>query len=156
MSGSVFYIDGEVRDSELDVQRGVSNHRIMEYLQHARHAYFRARGFDLVRLLEDQVDPVLRESRVKYLSFLTHADAYRVTVAPVRAGVQIHFLCAIFRKPDMKLCVKAIMSVVVSKDGQISRDNILEVDEGPQGRLFQPTYADIPDTWAAYVPQPVA
>lgn len=147
MGGDMFFIDGLVRDSELDSQGGVANDRIMEYLQHARHEYFRTKGFSLKQLIADQVDPVLRESHIRYLTSLEHGDHYRVTVVPVRAGVKLHFLCGIFRLSDMALCVKAIMTVVVSKAGQLTRDNILGVDEGPGGRSYEPSFKDIPDRW---------
>jgi YbgC/YbaW family acyl-CoA thioester hydrolase len=148
MNNNVFFVDGLVRDSEVDGQGGVSNAHLMEYFQHARHEYFRQKGFSLKRFIEDKIDPVLVEASLKFVQFLTHGDEYRLVVHPVRAGFKYHFLGAIFRLPDMKLCAKSVMTVVVSQDGAVSRENLLMVDEGDLGKEGAPSFKDLPNTFA--------
>ena len=148
MTKDLFFVDGRVRDSEVDGQGGVSNANLMEYLQHARHEYFRQRGFSLKRFIDEKIDPVLVEASLKFSQFLTHGDEYRIAIHPVRSGFKYYFLGAIFRLPDLKLCSKSVMTVVVSQDGAVSRDNILMVDESEFGKDWTPTFKDLPNTFA--------
>jgi acyl-CoA thioester hydrolase len=67
-----------VRDYECDVQGIVNNSVYLNYLEHARHKYLKSYGIDFVELSKADIDLVVIEIHIKYLSSLTFDDDFYV------------------------------------------------------------------------------
>jgi acyl-CoA thioester hydrolase len=120
MTDIVFSHTDKVRDSEVDMHRGVNNSIYLQYLQHARHEYLRAAGVDI-----DVYVPVVMEAHIKYQAFLTANDTYRVDIRVRRDKLTWHFLSDIANVATGKAAVSSDLHVVFFKDRRPSRDNIL-------------------------------
>ena len=122
MDSIIFSHLDKVRDSEVDIHRGVNNSIYLQYLQHARHEYLRASGIDI-----DLYVPVVMEAHVYYKAFLTANDTYRVDVRITREKLIYHFLADIWNVRKSKLSVSSDIHIVFFKDQMPCRQNILGI-----------------------------
>lgn len=122
MSEVLYSREDKVRDSEVDMHQGVNNSIYLQYLQHARHEFLRARGVDI-----DVHVPVVMEAHVKYLAFLTANDRYRVDIRVTRDKLTWHFLSDIINLGTGKTAVSSDLHVVFFKDRRPSRDSVLDL-----------------------------
>jgi len=118
----VFSHTDKVRDSEVDMHRGVNNAVYLQYLQHARHEFLRAAGIDI-----DVYVPVVMEAHVRYKAFLTANDTYRVDIRVLRDKLTYHFLADIVNVGTGKLSVSSDLHIVFFKDFFPCRENILRL-----------------------------
>ncbi|MDE7154210.1 MAG: acyl-CoA thioesterase [Muribaculaceae bacterium] len=124
----VFSTDIEVRDYELDAEGIVNNANYLHYLEHTRHMFCQKVGFPFSQMREQGIDPVLRKVEIEYLVALLSGDVMTSCLYMERKGPRFIFHQDIFRKTDMQPVVKSLVTVVMLKDGAISRgDEIAEV-----------------------------
>lgn len=122
MSEVLYSREDKVRDSEVDMHQGVNNSIYLQYLQHARHEFLRARGVAI-----DIHVPVVMEAHVKYQAFLTANDRYRVDIRVTRDKLTWHFLSDIVNLATGKTAVSSDLHVVFFKDRRPSRDVVLDL-----------------------------
>ncbi|ALA25078.1 hypothetical protein AVI51_03205 [Piscirickettsia salmonis] len=80
MTVSLFIWQSEVKDSELDAQAIVNNAVYFTYLEHTRHKYFKAKGFDFIKFHEQGIDLVLTHSDIYYKNSLRSSDEFTVSL----------------------------------------------------------------------------
>ncbi len=124
MTDILFSHTDKVRDSEVDMHRGVNNSIYLQYLQHARHEFLRAAGVDI-----DVYVPVVMEAHIKYQAFLTANDTYRVDIRVTRDNLTWHFLSDIVNLGTGKVAVSSDLHVVFFKDKRPSRDAVLTLSD---------------------------
>src|SRR5665647_165059 len=100
-----------VRDYECDLQGVVNNAVYQNYLEHARHEYLKSLGIDFAALATQGINLVVTRVEIDYKTSLTSGDAFIVEVKMERASpVRITFHQTIFRQPDHKLIIKALVT----------------------------------------------
>ena len=107
----MFEIELAVRDYECDLQGVVNNAVYQNYLEHARHEYLKSIGIDFAALTAQGVNLVVTRVEIDYKASLTSGDHLLVQVVPVRVSpVRVGFRQDIFRLPDRKLMVRALVT----------------------------------------------
>ena len=100
-----FSIDGEVRDSELDLQGIVNNANYFIFFAHARHKHLKVLGIDFAKTHDEGHDLVLAEATIKYRTPLRTGDEYKVTSKLVPQGkIRAIMEQEVIRKSDGKVC----------------------------------------------------
>ncbi len=117
----IFGTEIDVRDYELDAEGIVNNANYLHYLEHTRHEFCRMAGFTFSQMRESGIDPVLRKVEIEYLVPLRSGDVMQSFINMERKGPRFIFHQDIFRKSDGQPVVKALVTVVMLKDGSISK-----------------------------------
>jgi len=108
MSEQSFKLDLEVRDYECDMEGIVNNAVYMNYLEHARHAFLKHKGFDFAALIQKDIHLVVIRIEADYLYPLRSGDRFYVTASMERISkLRFGFLQNIFRLSDDKSILKA-------------------------------------------------
>ena len=108
MSEQSFKVDLEVRDYECDMEGIVNNAVYMNYLEHARHAFLKHKGFDFAALIQKDIHLVVIRIEADYLYPLRSSDRFYVTASMERISkLRFGFLQNIFRLSDDKSILKA-------------------------------------------------
>ena len=120
MSNQLFKIDLEVRDYECDMEGIVNNAVYMNYLEHARHAFLKHKGFDFAALTQKGIHLVVIRVEADYLYPLRSGDACFVTANVDRISkLRFGFLQDIFRSQDSKPVLKAkVIGTSLNADGK--------------------------------------
>ncbi len=111
----------KVRDYETDSQGIVNNANYLHYLELARHEMCEARGTSFRAMHEAGLDPVVRKIEIEYHHSLTMGDTVRATVSVVRQGARFNFVQHLYNLATGQLSASATVTVVVLKDGRLSR-----------------------------------
>lgn len=118
----------DVRDYELDAEGIVNNANYLHYLEHTRHEFCKIAGFTFAQMRENGIDPVLRKVEIEYLTPLKSGDTMESFINMERKGPRFIFHQDIFRKSDGQPVVKALVTVVMLKNGKLSKgDEVAEV-----------------------------
>lgn len=80
MSQPAFFHEMSVRDYECDLQGIVNNAVYQNYLEHARHVYFRQFGIDFAEITARGIYLVVIRAELDYRWPLRSGDAFRVSV----------------------------------------------------------------------------
>lgn len=108
MSNEIFKYEFEVRDYECDIEAIVNNAVYMNYLEHARHAFLKHKGFNFAELTRRGIQLVVIRIEADYLFPLRSGDQFYVTVQTERISkLRFGFLQNIYRLPDDKPILKA-------------------------------------------------
>ena len=108
MSDQPIKIEMEVRDYECDIEGIVNNAVYLNYLEHARHAYIKQKGFTFAALTQKGIHLVVTRVETDYLYPLRSGDKFYVTASLERVSkLRFGFLQDIFRLPDEKPILKA-------------------------------------------------
>jgi len=120
MSEQLFKLDFEVRDYECDMEGIVNNAVYMNYLEHARHAFLKHKGFDFAALTQKGIHLVVIRVEADYLYPLRSGDAFFVTANVDRISkLRFGFLQDIFRSQDSKSVLKAkVIGTSLNADGK--------------------------------------
>ena len=120
MSEQLFKLDFEVRDYECDLEGIVNNAVYLNYLEHARHAFLKHKGFDFAALTQKDIHLVVIRIEADYLYPLRSSDQFYVTVVTERISkLRFGFLQNIFRLPDDKPILKAkVIGTSLTADGR--------------------------------------
>ena len=117
----------DVRDYELDAEGIVNNANYLHYLEHTRHEFCKIAGFTFAQMRENGIDPVLRKVEIEYLTPLKSGDTMESFINMERKGPRFIFPQDIFRKSDGQPVVKALVTVVMLKNGKLSKgDEVAE------------------------------
>ena len=132
MSEQFFKLDFEVRDYECDMEGIVNNAVYMNYLEHARHAYLKHKGFDFATLTQKGIHLVVIRTEADYLYPLRSGDAFFVTAKVERISkLRFGFLQDIFRSQADKQILKAkVIGTSLNAEGKPAYFEEIE-------RLFQ-------------------
>ena len=111
MEDNGFRLEMAVRDYECDLQGVVNNAVYQNYLEHARHEYLKTLGIDFAALAAQGINLVVTRVEIDYKTSLSSGDAFVVEVKMERASpVRIVFAQTIYRQPDHKLIIKALVT----------------------------------------------
>ncbi len=112
-------VEFTVRDYECDIQGVVNNANYQHYLEHARHQLLLAKGISFSQLHEEGLDLIITRVEIDYKYPLRSQDKFVVRTNLLRKGhVRIVFYQDIFRLPDEKIIVKAVITGAATKQGR--------------------------------------
>lgn len=117
-------MDMEVRDYELDCEQIVNNANYLHYMEHTRHKFCQAAGVSFVDLHNSGYDAVVRKSEVEYISPLRGGETFVSCLRMERRGPRFIFHQDLIR-PNGEFIVQGTVTVVVLKDGKLSRGDEL-------------------------------
>ncbi|MBV6451884.1 MAG: hypothetical protein MHPDNHAH_02631 [Anaerolineales bacterium] len=115
-----FNVEMEVRDYECDIEGIVNNAVYLNYLEHARHKFIQAKGFNFHNLTQKGIHLVAIRVEADYLLPLRSGDTFIVTASLERIS-KLRFCMTqeIFRKPDQKPVMKAKVFIAsLNADGR--------------------------------------
>ena len=111
MEQGSFTLEMAVRDYECDLQGVVNNAVYQNYLEHARHEYFKTIGIDFAALAAQGINLVVTRVEIDYKTSLVSGDRFVVEVRLERISpVRIGFRQDMYRLPDRKVVVKALVT----------------------------------------------
>lgn len=125
-----FRTEIKVRDYEVDVQGIVNNARYLHYLEHTRHEFCDWIGCSFARMHKDGNEPVLRRAELDYLTPLTLGDTMVSCLNITRKGPRYIFYQDLY-KPDGTAVLRAIVTIVIIRDGHATRGDELADVFGP-------------------------
>jgi acyl-CoA thioester hydrolase len=113
-------IEMEVRDYECDMEGIVNNAVYMNYLEHARHAYLKQKGFTFAALTQKCIYLVVIRIEADYLYPLRSGDTFYVTASAEKISkIRFGFTQEIFRVEDNRPILKAkVIGTSLNADGQ--------------------------------------
>ncbi len=114
-----FEVEMKVRDYECDLQGIVNNSVYQNYLEHARHEFLQANHVSFAALHDQGIDAVVARVNIAYKTPLRPGDNFIVKLRAVKEGFKYVFHQAIYRKQDMKLCIRAKIDTVVVVNGEL-------------------------------------
>lgn len=124
-----FVLEMDVRDYELDCEQIVNNANYLHYMEHTRHRFCIAAGMPFTEMHAKGIDPVVRKIEIEYISSLRSGDTFKSCLFMERQGPRYIFYQDII-KPDGNICASAVITVVILKDGKLTRgDEIAAVFE---------------------------
>ena len=107
----------EVRDYECDLQGVVNNAVYMNYLEHARHEFLKARGVDFAEVTRRGIHLVVVRAELDFRASLTSGDAFTVRTRFERDGrLKIIFCQQIVRGSDGKVMLDARITATALND----------------------------------------
>lgn len=117
-----------VRDYECDLQAVVNNANYQHYLEHARHEFLISRGISFIDLHKEGIDLTVTRVEIDYKYPLRSRDRFIVNTFIKRDGnVRLAFHQDIYRIPDDKLIVKAVVTGVSTRNGKpVSPEPLIE------------------------------
>ena len=109
----------KVRDYECDLQGIVNNSVYQNSLEHTRHEFLLSRGVSFSDLHAQGIDAVVARVQIAYKNSLRPKDMFASKLYVKKEGVKYVFYQDIYRLPDNKLCIKAKIESVVTRDGKL-------------------------------------
>jgi acyl-CoA thioester hydrolase len=127
-----YSLEFAVRDYECDLQGIVNNANYQHYLEHTRHEFLVSKGVSFADLHEQGLDLIVTRVVIDYKFPLRSRDRFVVKLNVRREGnVRLIFEQEIFRLPDEKLIVKAVVTGISSKNGRpVSPESVIRMLEG--------------------------
>lgn len=119
-----FIMDMEVRDYELDCEQIVNNANYLHYMEHTRHRFCTDAGLSFIQMHNLGIDAVVRKIEVEYKTSLRGGDTFISCLRLERKGPRFIFHQDIIRS-DGEMCAEGVVTVVVLKDGKLSRGDEL-------------------------------
>ena len=119
-----FIMDMEVRDYELDCEQIVNNANYLHYMEHTRHKFCADAGLSFIEMHNQGIDAVVRKIEVEYKSSLKGGDTFISCLRLERKGPRFRFHQDIM-KSNGEICAEGLVTVVVLKDGKLSRGDEL-------------------------------
>ena len=109
----------KVRDYECDIQGVVNNANYQHYLEHTRHEFLTSTGVSFSRLHEEGIDPVVARLTMAFKTPLRSGDEFVSKLYMKKEGIKYVFYQDIFRLPDMKCAMKAVVETVCLVNGRL-------------------------------------
>ena len=119
-----FIMDMEVRDYELDCEQIVNNANYLHYMEHTRHKFCMDAGLSFIEMHNQGIDAVVRKIEVEYKTSLRGGDRFISCLRLERRGPRFIFHQDII-KSNGEVCAEGIVTVVVLKNGKLSRGDEL-------------------------------
>ena len=117
-------MDMEVRDYELDCEQIVNNANYLHYMEHTRHKFCSDVGLSFIDMHNAGMDVVVRKIEIEYMTSLKGGDTFMSCQRLERKGARFIFHQDIL-KHNGEMCATAVVTVVVLKDGKLSRGDEL-------------------------------
>lgn len=114
----------EVRDYELDCEQIVNNANYLHYMEHTRHKFCQDVGVPFIKMHNEGIDAVVRKIEIEYHTSLRGGDTFLSCIRLERNGPKFIFYQDIL-KHNGKLVTSAVVTIVVLKDGKLSRGDFL-------------------------------
>lgn len=121
----IFEHTDKVRDYECDIQGIVNNANYQHYLEHARHEFLLSKNISFADLHEQGIDCVVSGIEMRFKTPLRSRDEYVVCINFKKEGIRYIFLQDIYRRSDMKLCLKGKVEAVCVINGKLGDTDIL-------------------------------
>jgi Predicted thioesterase len=121
MADNIYTLEMKVRDYECDMQGVVNNAVYQNYLEHTRHEALLSLGVSFSDWTEKGIFPMVAKAEIEYKSPLKSGEEFLSQLYIIREGVRYCFHQNILRKKDNKLCVKAIIHIIVVQNGKLTR-----------------------------------
>lgn len=119
-----FIMDMEVRDYKLDCEQIVNNANYLHYMEHTRHKFCMDAGLSFIEMHNQGIDAVVRKIEVEYKTSLRGGDSFISCLRLERRGPRFIFHQDII-KSNGEVCAEGIVTVVVLKNGKLSRGDEL-------------------------------
>ena len=119
-----FIMDMEVRDYELDCEQIVNNANYLHYMEHTRHKFCMDAGLSFIEMHNQGIDAVVRKIEVEYKTSLRGGDSFISCLRLERRGPRFIFHQDIIES-NGEVCAEGIVTVVVLKNGKLSRGDEL-------------------------------
>lgn len=119
-----FIMDMEVRDYELDCEQIVNNANYLHYMEHARHKFCKDAGLSFIEMHNQGIDAVVRKIEVEYKVSLRGGDSFLSCLRLERKGARFIFHQDII-KSNGEVCAEGVVTVVVLKNGKLTRGDEL-------------------------------
>ena len=119
-----FIMDMEVRDYELDCEQIVNNANYLHYMEHTRHKFCCDAGLSFIEMHNQGIDAVVRKIEVEYKTSLKGGDTFISCLRLERRGPRFIFHQDII-KSNGEVCAEGVVTVVVLRDGKLSRGDEL-------------------------------
>lgn len=119
-----FMMEMEVRDYELDCEQIVNNANYLHYMEHTRHKFSLDAGFSFIEMHKQGIDAVVRKIEIEYINPLRGTEPFISALNMERHGARFIFNQDIFR-PSGEMIASAVITIVILKDGKISRGDEL-------------------------------
>ena len=110
----------EVRDYECDIEGIVKNANYLHYLEHTRHLFLKSRNLSFAETHRKGVDAEVARMNLQYKVPLRCDDEFVSRLSVSKEGIRYVFRQDIYRLPDEKLCVKAVVELVCLVEGRLS------------------------------------
>ena len=110
----------EVRDYECDIEGIVNNANYLHYLEQTRHLFLKSRNLSFAEMHRKGVDAVVARMNLQYKVPLRCDDEFVSRLSVSKEGIRYVFRQDIYRLPDEKLCVKAVVELVCLVEGKLS------------------------------------
>ena len=114
-----FELKMKVREYECDLQGIVNNANYQHYIEHTRHEYLTSCGISFAQMHADGIDAVVARITMSYKTPLTSGDEFVSKLYLKREGIKYVFYQDIFRLPDMKCVMKAVVDTVCLVNGRL-------------------------------------
>jgi len=119
-----FIMDMEERDYEIDCEQIVNNANYLHYMEHTRHKFCMDAGLSFIEMHNQGIDAVVRKIEVEYKTSLRGGDSFISCLRLERRGPRFIFHQDII-KSNGEVCAEGIVTVVVLKNGKLSRGDEL-------------------------------
>lgn len=126
MKKYAFELEMKVRDYECDLQGIVNNANYQHYLEHTRHEFLESLGGNFGKLHDEGIDAIVSRVEINYRISLKSGDRFVSRLSISRKGPKVVFHQDIFRLPDERLCIKAVVESVIVKNGILTRGELFD------------------------------
>ena len=131
----IFELQMKVRDYECDLQGIVNNANYQHYIEHTRHEFLSSLGVSFARLHDEGIDPVVARLNMAFKTPLKSGDEFISKLYIKKEGIKYVFYQDIFRLPDMKPVIKAIVETVCVINGRLGDSEVFNT-------IFSPYFSE--------------
>jgi acyl-CoA thioester hydrolase len=114
-----YELEFKVRDYECDLQGVVNNSVYQNYLEHTRHEFLLSVGLDFADMFKRGITAVVARADIQYKTPLVSGDKFVCRVNVEKQGIRYLFHQDIYRLPDEKLSIKAVITAVTVINGKL-------------------------------------
>ncbi|MDD6211445.1 MAG: acyl-CoA thioesterase [Bacteroidales bacterium] len=126
MKDCIFQLEMKVRDYECDLQGIVNNANYQHYLEHTRHEFLESLGGNFGKLHDEGIDAIVSRVEINYRTSLKSGDRFVSKLSISKKGPKVVFHQEIYRLPDEKLCIKAVVESVIVQNGVLTRGELFD------------------------------
>lgn len=120
MKQYIFTLPMQVRDYECDLEGIVNNANYLHYMEHTRHQFMLSRGISFIDMHRRGIDAVVARVTIQYKIPLTSDTDFLSCLNVKKEGIKYVFYQDIYRKADLRLCVRAKVETVTIVNGALA------------------------------------